>query len=274
MQRFKEWWHSHTRSRSASSSRGDLSSSRENKPNSSSGAKVANKVVNHPFRPGGDIDSVPRNASEKAFEGKGDGKKDGASSAATPDEPADAHATTTEAPTDPGKAGMGTTNDLTADRALIDDGGATTTPNTSIKWEDLWPRAYTALARDEPVLMKNYMDYVAVQCPTAQFRSDMLTDPESVLSIVDQLKRKRDEDQWHRTFSSERFKVDVNLREQSQRLLNFAAMSDRLVKTALTSQPHAGLAWCGVTMILPVSIAPAIQSWDGGSCHDQLTVLR
>lgn len=126
-----------------------------------------------------------------------------------------------------------------------------------IRWDDLWKEAFRAFEREDEDsdlgIMKDYKKYLGNQFNQDVALNDILQDSKNVESIVKQLERRRDDKQYRLRYSSSLVNFDINIREQGEKLLRFAMWSDTLVKEALTTQPYASLAWCGATMVLPVS---------------------
>jgi ankyrin repeat domain-containing protein 50 len=75
-----------------------------------------------------------------------------------------------------------------------------------------------------------------------------LSTPRSVESFVKQLLEDRGNKQWQVSLPSK----DIKIREQVEKLAKFLLWSDPFVKSAVSAQPHAALAWSGVSLLLPV----------------------
>jgi hypothetical protein len=126
-----------------------------------------------------------------------------------------------------------------------------------LQWEELWTRAHDKLITDEPDLINKYKSNLAkLQGSQSSGQSEGFTiNLESVRSIVTHLDKEREDKQWCLKWKTECFNLNINLRKQVQKLVKVATWSDNLVKLALTTQPHAALAWCAATMVLPVRSA-------------------
>jgi hypothetical protein len=123
-----------------------------------------------------------------------------------------------------------------------------------LRWEELWTRARDKLATDKHDLVEEYLFNLAKR---PEFQSSGQSDgftinSESVMSIVMHLDKERTDKQWCLKWKTDYFDFDINLRKQIQKLVKVAMWSDKLVKEALSTQPHAALAWSGATMVLPV----------------------
>lgn len=70
----------------------------------------------------------------------------------------------------------------------------------------------------------------------------------SVESIVNALLEDREKRQWRVSLLGN----DVKIREQAEKLTKFLLWTDPIVKSAVSAQPHAALAWSGVSLVLPV----------------------
>jgi ankyrin repeat domain-containing protein 50 len=83
---------------------------------------------------------------------------------------------------------------------------------------------------------------------------DPLSTPESTRSIVEQLVKDRETKQWRLPLAGK----DINIREEAEKLVKFFIWSDGVIKSALSTQPYAALAWSGVSILLPVILIPLI----------------
>jgi hypothetical protein len=121
--------------------------------------------------------------------------------------------------------------------------GSTATLNDQLKCENLWKKAFERLAQRAPNAIDGYKEYLTDELALAKAKDDILVNSENVKLIVERLERRRDDQQWRLQFSTFLGHVDINLRKQCENLLKFTIWSDEIVKTALSSQPHAGLVW-------------------------------
>jgi hypothetical protein len=122
-----------------------------------------------------------------------------------------------------------------------------------VQWKELWTKAYDELIADKAKLAwVNEYEVNLAKLQSSGQPEGFTINPESVRSIVAQLDRKREDEQWCLKWKTDYFNLDINLRKQVQKLVKVATWSDVLVKEALTTQPHAALAWCAATMVLPV----------------------
>ena len=113
---------------------------------------------------------------------------------------------------------------------------------------DPWTRAYDMLRGRQPELMEDYMKHLAsVQDGAA---GGDLSTARSVESIMKKLLEDREKKQWQVSLLGK----DVKVREQVEKLAKFLLWSDPFVKTAVSAQPYAALAWSGVSLLLPVGI--------------------
>lgn len=114
--------------------------------------------------------------------------------------------------------------------------------------EDLWRRAYKSLSEREPELVKDYEKHVQpAEGDGADIR--VLSDPESVKALVKTLQERREEAQWTFTIRCR----DIKVSKQLESLVKLLALADGVVKTAVSGQPYAALAWSTVSVFIPVS---------------------
>jgi hypothetical protein len=76
-----------------------------------------------------------------------------------------------------------------------------------------------------------------------------ISNRQSVEALVNQLLDNREKKQWRISLLGK----DIMLRRQVERLTKFLLWSDPIVKTAVSTQPYAALAWSGVSVFLAVS---------------------
>ena len=101
----------------------------------------------------------------------------------------------------------------------------------------------------EPDLMADYMKHLAAHGYDSAADVGLLPTSQSVETIVRQLLEDREMKQWRISLLGR----DVRIRKQAERLVKFLAWSDGIVKSAISNQPYAALAWSGVSVLVPVS---------------------
>ncbi|UKZ48830.1 hypothetical protein TrVGV298_003065 [Trichoderma virens] len=115
---------------------------------------------------------------------------------------------------------------------------------------DLWARAYVLAKKREEDLMGDYEKHIAslegVPVATKSF-----SDPHDVGVYVKQLLEMRQKKQIQVSILGR----DVAMREQIEKLAKFLIWSDSIVKSAVSAQPYAALAWSGVSLFLPLLIS-------------------
>lgn len=109
---------------------------------------------------------------------------------------------------------------------------------------DPWPQAYEMVRGREPDLMTDYSRHLA----TGHDATGLLSTPQSVESVVKRLLHDREMKQWRVSL----FGRDVKVRKQAEKLAKFLLWSDDIVKSAVSAQPYAALAWSAVSVLLPV----------------------
>lgn len=112
---------------------------------------------------------------------------------------------------------------------------------------DPWHWAYEIVQEREDELMADYKKHLASPGVDAAASADIST-LRSVESIVNKLWEDREKKQWRVSLLGK----DIKVRKQAERLTKFLLWSDPIVKTAVSAQPYAALAWSGVSLLLPV----------------------
>ncbi|GAP91555.2 putative ankyrin repeat-containing domain [Rosellinia necatrix] len=120
---------------------------------------------------------------------------------------------------------------------------------------DTWRRAYEIVRAREPELMEDYRRHLASLQANASAHADLST-PRSVECIMEQLLEHREKKQWRVSLLGR----DIKIREQVEKLAKFLVWSDSVVKNALSAQPHAALAWSGVSLLLPLLTSGTTQN--------------
>jgi hypothetical protein len=126
-------------------------------------------------------------------------------------------------------------------------------------------RGYLMLKEREPELVELYENHLA----TRDFLTGSLT-PESAKSMVEKLSQEREMKQWQINL----FRKEIKVREQAEKLIKFLLVSDKVIKTALSAQPYAALAWSGVSIVLPVGLRYSIIIIDAHSSNSYCSLLQ
>jgi ankyrin repeat protein len=113
------------------------------------------------------------------------------------------------------------------------------------KSPDVWKLAYDKFRAEGPQeLLVGYNTHVL---GSAAVDTD-LSSRESIETALDKLLKDRENRQWKVSILGR----DVNIRAQVVRLTKILEWSDPLVKSAVSTQPYAALAWSGVSLLLPL----------------------
>ncbi|KAI0155631.1 hypothetical protein BJ166DRAFT_467969, partial [Pestalotiopsis sp. NC0098] len=115
-----------------------------------------------------------------------------------------------------------------AQKAPIDDNG------------DIWHKAYAKFVERETTLADDYRKHLVAD---SAFLS-----PADAKAVVERLQQERQAKQWKFTF----YGKDVNFRAQVEKMAKALLWCDSIVKSALSTQPYAALAWSGVSICLPL----------------------
>jgi hypothetical protein len=118
----------------------------------------------------------------------------------------------------------------------------------SFNESDLWLRAYMKLQEQQPELIKAYNTHLASLQHDQENRGGIQNE-RSVKSVVNQLLDDREKKQYRVPL----LKKDVKIRDQVEKVARFVLWFDPIVKSAVSTQPYAALAWSGASLLLPVS---------------------
>ncbi|KAI8630712.1 hypothetical protein F5Y19DRAFT_32450 [Xylariaceae sp. FL1651] len=112
---------------------------------------------------------------------------------------------------------------------------------------DTWTRAYEIVLERERELMTDYKKHLDSLQDEVTDSEDFST-PRSIESIVNKLLEDREKKQWQVSLP----RNNVKIRDQIEKLAKILLWSDPVVKSALSTQPYAALAWSGVSILLPL----------------------
>ncbi|KAK1250203.1 hypothetical protein MKX08_010206 [Trichoderma sp. CBMAI-0020] len=109
---------------------------------------------------------------------------------------------------------------------------------------NLWTRAYELVQRREGKLMEDYLNYLdSLLTDIPSPKTDIL-DPQYVKCIVNQLFNLRENGGIHVQFP----RGNTAAQEEMEKLAKFLLWSDSIIKTTVDIEPHAALAWSGVSL--------------------------
>ncbi|KAH6714187.1 hypothetical protein BKA61DRAFT_551586, partial [Leptodontidium sp. MPI-SDFR-AT-0119] len=131
----------------------------------------------------------------------------------------------------------------TSERAGPSDPQSLKDRDLSSKSPDIWKSAYDKFREDEHDLLEDYDKHVfgagtVNACPGR----------EAIETALTQLQVDRENKQWRISVLNR----DIKIRVQVERVVHVLKWSDPLVKSALSTQPYAALAWSGVSLLLPL----------------------
>ncbi|KAM7209803.1 hypothetical protein V8F06_014814 [Rhypophila decipiens] len=123
---------------------------------------------------------------------------------------------------------------------------------------DLWACAYKEVEEREFQLIADYNKHLGSLHGEATAGASLSTtlSIESIESIVNTLLEDRKKKQWRVSLQGK----DVLIREQVERLVKFFLWSDKIIKEVVSAQPYAGLAWSGVSLLLPLLTSGTTQN--------------
>jgi len=109
--------------------------------------------------------------------------------------------------------------------------------------ERLWAKAYAALEQDEPDMIKSFKQDVS-----SVANIQMSVTPLDLAKILHFKLEEQDSKQLIVTILNKRIKV----REQGEQVVKFIMWSKDVIGAAAALEPHAAIAWAGVSLLLPV----------------------
>ncbi|ETS01080.1 hypothetical protein M419DRAFT_81505, partial [Trichoderma reesei RUT C-30] len=112
---------------------------------------------------------------------------------------------------------------------------------------DPWALAFSMVQKREGELMLAYEKYLSSLQGDAAADASLST-PEFVRAIVDRAIKNREEKRWIVPLLG----TDIEVRKQAERLAKLLLWSELIVKSAVSNQPYAALAWSGVSILLPL----------------------
>lgn len=127
-----------------------------------------------------------------------------------------------------------------------------TTSNTTVlpvsSETDLWALAYDEAQKREGELMADYMKYLVSQLDGTATGGDF-SNVQSVQRIVNALLQLREKKKLQLSIPGHNIKI----RTEVEKLAKLLVWSDPIVQGTVSTQPFTALAWCGFSLLLPVS---------------------
>ncbi|KAE8315627.1 hypothetical protein BDV41DRAFT_530490 [Aspergillus transmontanensis] len=135
--------------------------------------------------------------------------------------------------------------------------------------KDLWKEAYEKIRKGNRGLVESYEEgllKLGLECDKEQMRVNPC---DSRTSQIQQLANQRIKEIGDRQLvvkiGGEEKVVRGEARQLAQRIVHGIVNVKDVISAAISSEPHAGLAWAGVLVILPVSTRSAIWSYKNRS---------
>ncbi|KAL6805396.1 ankyrin repeat-containing domain protein [Trichoderma sp. SZMC 28012] len=113
--------------------------------------------------------------------------------------------------------------------------------------DDTWALAFEMARERENKLMLAYEQYLSSLQGDSAACGDIST-PEFIKSVVERAIEDRERKRWRVSLLG----TDIEVRAQAERLTKFLLWSESIVTAAVSNQPHAALAWSGVSLLLPL----------------------
>ncbi|KAJ4862922.1 hypothetical protein T069G_03876 [Trichoderma breve] len=129
---------------------------------------------------------------------------------------------------------------------------ASTADNLSGEGNELWAQAYTLAKERDKQLIDDYERHIA-SLEGVSVDGKSFSAPHDVKVHVNQLLELRQRKEIQVSIMGH----DITMREQIEKLAKFLLWSDAIVKSAVSAQPYAALAWSGVSLFLPLLVCGA-----------------
>ncbi|KAJ5365438.1 hypothetical protein N7517_008324 [Penicillium concentricum] len=144
-----------------------------------------------------------------------------------------------------------------SDKPTLTDAPLVETQKNGETRYEVWSRSFAMFQERDTgqELVTAYTNYLASLQGEDTPTSIDFSNPESVEDVVKMLLADREQKQWKFHIRSH----NISVREQVEKLGKFLLWSDPLVKTAVSTQPLAALAWSGVSLILPLIMSSATE---------------
>ena len=113
----------------------------------------------------------------------------------------------------------------------------------------LWKRAYEDLKHREKEVLENYTK-------AQRFENGTFQSAEHIHALIDRQLEERQLKQWVITLAGK----PLRLREIGDKIIQFIAVSKEMVATTATLDPHAALAWSGISLLLPLVLNTNVQN--------------
>ncbi|QYS97233.1 NACHT_N domain-containing protein [Trichoderma simmonsii] len=136
--------------------------------------------------------------------------------------------------------------------ALPNVTATSTADDLSDEGNELWARAYTLAKEREKQLIEDYERHIT-SLEGVSVDGKSFSAPHDVKAHVNQLLEIRQRKEIQVSIMGH----DITMREQIEKLAKFLLWSDAIVKSAVSAQPYAALAWSGVSLFLPLLVCGA-----------------
>lgn len=161
-----------------------------------------------------------------------------------------------EAPTAHGSSSPRNSQKNNSDGSIAEDGERST---------DLWMHAYEILQTKDPKVVKAYELWLSENLKVVTSDESFLTSdgvnhttlvpPRLSLEHIRSVIEKKWEDDKIQEFVMKLSSEPARVREQGEKAVKFILWSKPFVLTAVHARPYTALAWSGVLILLPVSLA-------------------
>ncbi|KAK5993626.1 Vegetative incompatibility HET-E-1-like protein [Cladobotryum mycophilum] len=126
-------------------------------------------------------------------------------------------------------------------------------------YDDLWAEAFRKFEARESDLAADYTRHLKAFHNSGSNNSggstNFLSNATSAEALMRGLLADREKKQWRVPL----LEKDVKIRAQIEKLTKFCLYTDEIVKQAFSAQPHAAMAWSGVSILLPLITSGKVQ---------------
>lgn len=122
------------------------------------------------------------------------------------------------------------------------------TSGSAIAEPSLWALAYSCLRKENPNLIRNFDECLGIGHTDTQAGNLVFAEVEGVTQkALEEIEKAIDS-------KDKRSGVKLAIQDYSKKAIKIIIASKSFITSAASAEPHAALAWAGVSLLLPVSL--------------------